>query len=147
MLSLGFFDLFKQAFEEVASSLLTPADLDTVIETDGSLASHELDWDLAVALDKQVWGQGFPAPLFSDEFIVKLQKVVGERHLKLSLQKSDDQTGRMIDAIYFQQATFLPTKVQMVYELQTNEFNRRQSVQLNVRHCIPIESSTFTNTP
>jgi single-stranded-DNA-specific exonuclease len=55
------------------------------------------------------------------------------------LQKADDQTGRMIDAIYFQQATFLPTKVHMVYELQTNEFNGRQSVQLNVRHCIPIE--------
>ena len=133
------FDRFKQAFEEVASSLLTPADLDAVIETDGSLASHEVDWDVAVALDKQVWGQGFPAPLFSDAFTVKLQKVVGERHLKLSLQKTDDPTGRMIDAIYFQQATFLPTKVQVVYELQTNEFNGRQSVQLNVRHCIPLD--------
>lgn len=133
------FDAFKQAFEEVASSLLTPADLDAEIETDGSLAPHEVDWDVAVALDKQVWGQGFPAPLFSDEFIVKLQKVVGERHLKLSLQKADDHTGRMIDAIYFQQAIFLPTNVHMVYELQTNEFNGRQSVQLNVRHCIPTE--------
>ena len=133
------FASFKQAFEDVAASLLTPADLDAVIETDGSLASHEVDWDVAVALDKQVWGQGFPAPLFGDEFVVKLQKVVGERHLKLSLQKADDQTGRMIDAIYFQQATFLPTKVHVVYELQTNEFNGRQGVQLNVRHCVPLE--------
>jgi len=133
------FDRFKTAFEEVAASLLTPADLDAVIETDGSLAAHEVDWDVAVALDKQVWGQGFPAPLFSDEFFVKLQKVVGERHLKLSLQKVDDQTGRMFDAIYFQQATFLPPKVQVVYELQTNEFNGRQGVQLNIRHCAPLE--------
>jgi single-stranded-DNA-specific exonuclease len=133
------FAIFKQAFEDVAASLLTPADLDAVIETDGSLASHEVDWDVAVALDKQVWGQGFPPPLFGDAFVVNLQKVVGERHLKLSLQKADDQTGRMIDAIYFQQATFLPTKVHLVYELQTNEFNGRQSVQLNVRHCVPLE--------
>ena len=133
------FDRFKTAFEEVAASLLTPADLDAVIETDGSLASHEVDWDVAAALDKQVWGQGFPAPLFSDAFVVKLQKVVGERHLKLSLQKVDDQTGRMVDAIYFQQATFLPPKVQVVYELQTNEFNGRQGVQLNVRHCVALE--------
>jgi len=51
----------------------------------------------------------------------------------------DDQTGRMVDAIYFQQATFLPPKVQVVYELQTNEFNGRQGVQLNVRHCAPLE--------
>ena len=133
------FATFKQAFENVAASLLTPADLNAVIETDGSLAAHEVDWDVAVALDKQVWGQGFPAPLFGDEFVVKLQKVVGERHLKLSLQKADDQTGRLIDAIYFQQDTFLPPKVHMVYELQTNEFNGRQSVQLNVRHCVPLE--------
>ena len=133
------FDRFKTAFEEVAASLLTPADLDAVIETDGSLAAHEVDWDVAVALDKQVWGQGFPAPLFGDEFVVKLQKVVGERHLKLSLQKADDQTGRLIDAIYFQQETFLPPKVHMIYELQTNEFNGRQNVQLNVRHCVPLE--------
>ena len=132
------FDAFKQAFEDVAASLLTPADLDAVIETDGSLSAHEVDWDVAVALDKQVWGQGFPAPLFSDVFIVNQQKVVGERHLKLSLQKADDQTGRMIDAIYFQQQDFLPTKVYVVYELQTNEFNGRQRVQLNVRHCIPV---------
>ena len=133
------FATFKQAFEDVAANLLTPADLDAVIETDGSLAAHEVDWDVAVALDKQVWGQGFPAPLFGDEFVVKLQKVVGERHLKLSLQKADDQTGRLIDAIYFQQETFLPPKVHMIYELQTNEFNGRQNVQLNVRHCVPLE--------
>jgi single-stranded-DNA-specific exonuclease len=133
------FQTFKHAFEDVAASLLTPADLDAVIETDGSLSAHEVDWDVAVALDKQVWGQGFPAPLFSDAFIVKLQKVVGERHLKLSLQKADDQTGRMIDAIYFQQQDFLPPKVHVVYELQTNEFNGRRSVQLNVRHCVPVE--------
>jgi single-stranded-DNA-specific exonuclease len=133
------FGRFQQAFEEVVAGLLTPADLDAVIETDGSLAAQELDWDIAVALNQQVWGQGFPAPLFVDAFEVKLQKVVGERHLKLSLQKADDVTGRMIDAIYFQQQDFLPSKVQMVYELQTNEFNGRQSVQLNVRHCVPLE--------
>ena len=133
------FDRFKKAFEEVAASLLTPADLNAVIETDGSLAVHEMDWEVAATLDKQVWGQGFPVPLFSDEFVVKLQKVVGERHLKLSLQKADDPTGRLLDAIYFQQATFLPPKVQVVYELQTNEFNGRQGVQLNVRHCLPVD--------
>jgi single-stranded-DNA-specific exonuclease len=133
------FEAFQQAFEEVASSLLTPADLEAIIETDGALASHELDWDVAVALDKQVWGQGFPAPLFADAFTVKSQKVVGERHLKLSLQKVDDHTGRMIDAIYFQQQVFLPAQVHLVYELQTNAFNGRQNVQLNVRHCFALE--------
>ena len=130
---------FRQVFEEVSASLLTPADLDAVIETDGSLGAHEVDWHVALALDHQVWGQGFPPPLFGDAFIVKLQKVVGDRHLKLSLQKLDDDSGRLIDAIYFQQQDFLPQKVHVVYALQTNEFNGRQQVQLNIRHCVPLE--------
>ena len=132
-------ETFRQVFEEVSASLLTPADLDAVIETDGSLSAHEVDWSVAEALDHQVWGQGFPPPLFGDAFIVKLQKVVGDRHLKLSLQKLDDDTGRLIDAIYFQQQEFLPQKVHVVYALQTNEFNGRQQVQLNIRHCVPLE--------
>ena len=130
---------FRQVFEEVSASLLTPADLDAVIETDGSLGAHEVDWHVALALDHQVWGQGFPPPLFGDAFIVKLQKVVGDRHLKLSLQKLDDDSGRLIDAIYFQQQDFLPQKIHVVYALQTNEFNGRQQVQLNIRHCVPLE--------
>ena len=130
---------FRQVFEEVSASLLTPADLDAVIETDGSLGAHEVDWHVALALDHQVWGQSFPPPLFGDAFIVKLQKVVGDRHLKLSLQKLDDDSGRLIDAIYFQQQDFLPQKVHVVYALQTNEFNGRQQVQLNIRHCVPLE--------
>ncbi len=130
---------FRQVFEEVSASLLTPADLDAVIETDGSLGAHEVDWHVALALDHQVWGQGFPPPLFGDAFIVKLQKVVGDRHLKLSLQKLDDDSGRLIDAIYFQQQDFLPQKVHVVYALQTNEFNGRQQVQINIRHCVPLE--------
>ena len=132
-------ETFRGVFEEVSASLLTPADLDAVIEIDGSLKAHEVDWFVAEALDHQVWGQGFPPPLFGDAFIVKLQKVVGDRHLKLSLQKLDDDSGRLIDAIYFQQQEFLPQKVHVVYALQTNEFNGRQQVQLNIRHCVPLE--------
>jgi single-stranded-DNA-specific exonuclease len=122
-------ETFRQVFEEVSASLLTPADLDAVIETDGSLSAHEVDLSVAEALDRQVWGQGFPPPLFGDTFIVKLQKVVGDRHLKLSLQKLDDGSGRLIDAIYFQQQEFLPQKVHLIYALQTNEFNGRKQVQ------------------
>jgi single-stranded-DNA-specific exonuclease len=94
-----------------------------------------MDWDLACALEKQVWGQGFAVPMFAGDFEVKQQKVVGEKHLKLSLQASAE---RIIDAIYFGCQTFLPERVRLVYALQTNEFNGRQSLQLNVRHWQPL---------
>ena len=46
------------------------------------------------------WGQGFPEPLFHGDFDVVNQRVVGERHLKLSLRKN----ARVVDAIAFNQA-------------------------------------------
>jgi single-stranded-DNA-specific exonuclease len=67
---------------------------------------------------------------------VKQQKIVGERHLKLSLQGL--QHAGMVDAIYFGKQEFLPERVKLVYALQTNEFNGRQSIQLNVRHWQPL---------
>jgi single-stranded-DNA-specific exonuclease len=129
-------DTFESAFEAVARDLLSPADLDEVIEVDGALDMQALDWGLALALESQVWGQGFPAPIFTGNFEVKQQKIVGERHLKLSLQGL--QSAGMVDAIYFGQQAFLPERVQLVYALQTNEFNGRQSIQLNVRHWQPL---------
>lgn len=132
------FSDFEEAFEDVAKSLLTVSDLDAVIEIDGHLAAHEMAWELAVALEKQVWGQGFPAPIFAGQFEVKQQKIVGERHLKLSLQSLGDPNMRLVDAIYFGQQAFLPAQVALVYALQTNEFNGRQTIQLNVRHCQPL---------
>ena len=129
------FDVFTSAFEVVAQSLLNHSDLDEIIEIDGTLNVQSMNWDLASALEKQVWGQGFAVPMFAGDFEVKQQKVVGEKHLKLSLQV---EAGRFIDAIYFGCQEFLPERVQLVYALQTNEFNGRQSLQLNVRHWQPL---------
>ncbi|MCB5183642.1 single-stranded-DNA-specific exonuclease RecJ [Methylobacillus gramineus] len=124
------FERFNLAFEAVVSSLLTPADLEAVIEVDGGLNVNELALDMAHTIERQVWGQGFPAPLFFDEFSVVSQRIVGERHLKLSLEKS----GSQFDAIFFRQEEFLPDTVQLVYQLQINEYRGVKSVQLCLQH-------------
>ncbi|MGH8717704.1 MAG: single-stranded-DNA-specific exonuclease RecJ, partial [Burkholderiales bacterium] len=81
------FPRFARAIEDTLRQLLTPADLERVIETDGPLAAEELTQDLALAIHSQVWGQGFPAPLFCDRFRVENQRVVKEKHLRLKLWK------------------------------------------------------------
>lgn len=124
------FERFQHGFEAVVRSLLTPADLESLIEVDGALESSDMQWDLACAIERQVWGQGFPQPTFYDQFSVEQQRVVGERHLKLVLGKS----GQRFDAIFFQQQAFLPQQIRAVYQLQTNEYNGKQSVQLCLRH-------------
>lgn len=121
---------FESAFEQVASEWLSPADLEAVIEVDGSLDHGSMQRETAALLERQVWGQGFAAPCFFDEFEVVAQRIVGERHLKLRLAKA----GHEYDAIFFQQEDFLPPRVALVYELQTNFYNGNESLQLNVRH-------------
>lgn len=124
------FERFSAGFEVVVAGLLTPADLEAIIEVDGELDAADIHWDTACAIERQVWGQGFPQPAFCDMFQVIDQRVVGERHLKLTLSKQ----GKRFDAIFFQQREFLPKDILAVYHLQTNEYKGAQAVQLSLRH-------------
>jgi single-stranded-DNA-specific exonuclease len=124
------FGRFRAAFEAVAQTLLSPADLDRVIETDGALPAEHLTLEAARVLEHQVWGQGFAAPTFDDDFTVIRQRVVGERHLKLRLEKD----GREVEAMLFAQATPLPPRIRAVYRLAVNEWNGTQTLQLTIEH-------------
>ncbi|MBI4936630.1 MAG: single-stranded-DNA-specific exonuclease RecJ [Nitrosomonadales bacterium] len=129
---------FRDAFESVAQSLLAPADLTRVIETDGALAPSDFSVGVARSLEQQVWGQGFPQPLFEGQFEVESQRVVGEKHLKLSLRSSPEQSSSpaagACDAIHFFSIEPLPERICAVFSLAINEFNGSASLQLVVRH-------------
>ena len=126
------FERFNHGFEAVVKTLITEADLESVLEVDGSLRTDEMSYAVAQALENQVWGQGFAPPVFYDEFEVLNQRLLGEKHLKLSLKKA----AVVIDAIYFNQTEFLNSPIQAAYQLQTNNYNGSQKVQLNLRHVV-----------
>lgn len=127
----GDFELFKHSFEAVVKTLISEADLESVLEVDGGLSVAEMSFQTAQLLETQVWGQGFAPPLFYDEFEVLSQRLLGEKHLKLILKSS---SGASIEAIYFNQTDFLTTRIQAAYQLQTNSYNGAQKVQLNLRY-------------
>ena len=124
------FELFHQSFDEVVRSLISEFELDSVLMVDGPLDVGDMSFTTAKSLENQVWGQGFASPLFYDEFEVLNQRVLGEKHLKLSLRKDSI----VVDAIYFNQVEFLPDIIQAAYQLQTNSYKGTQKVQLNVRY-------------
>ena len=124
------FNNFVAAFEQISGELLTADDLAQRIETDGALEHTEMNLEVARLLDAQVWGQGFPAPQFNDNFTVQNQRVVGEKHLKLRL----DKKGKIIEAILFGHNEPLPGQIHAVYSLSVNEYNGTQSLQLIIRH-------------
>ncbi|NDC09013.1 MAG: single-stranded-DNA-specific exonuclease RecJ [Oxalobacteraceae bacterium] len=122
------FSMFSEAFEQVARECLTAADLEHVLEHDGSLPPAYYTLEFIGQLDAQVWGQGFAPPLFCDEFRVLNQRVLKERHLKLQLERDN----RKFDAIWFNHAEALPDRVVAAYRLDANEYNGRTTVQLMV---------------
>ena len=123
---------FENAFEQTVRGLLTPADLEHVIETDGGLEPDDVSLPFAELLAAQVWGQGFPPPSFFDEFEVTEQKVVGSRHLKLRLRRRLAEPA--FNAILFGRSAPLPSRVSAVYRVHVNEFNGMRSVQLVLDH-------------
>ena len=121
---------FQAAFESVARELLDADALVQTISTDGALAANEFSLGIARDLQSQVWGQGFPEPLFEGNFRVAAQRVVGEKHLKLKLSSPAGS----FEAIRFFSADPAPDNIHAVYSLSINEYNGSQSLQLIVRH-------------
>jgi single-stranded-DNA-specific exonuclease len=124
---------FEEVFSETVAGLLSPSDRERTLETDGPLEAGYMSLDSARLLAAEIWGQGFPAPLFSDEFVVDNQRVLKDKHLKLHLRKG----GSRFEAIHFNRAEPAPAKVRAAYKLDVNEFNGKASVQLIVEHLEP----------
>ncbi len=124
------FERFQAEFEQVARKLLTPDQLHKIIETDGALEAEYYSLDFINLLDSVVWGQGFPPPLFYDKFYVINQRILKERHLKLTLEKD----GRQFDAIWFGHAEPVASTIDVVFRLDINEYNGNSKIQLMIEH-------------
>jgi single-stranded-DNA-specific exonuclease len=127
------FEAFSAAFEEIGKSSLTRNQLERVLETDGSLEDAYCTTQFIELLDTQVWGQGFAPPVFCDEFRVLNQRILKEKHLKLTLEKDN----RRYDAIWFGHVDELPERARVAYRLDANEYNGVTRVQLMVEHAEP----------
>lgn len=132
-IKLDNFALFAELFQAVVLESLAGERIKDEIITDGSLSAAELDLDFARLLRQfGPWGQGFPEPLFDDEFEVSASRRVGENHLKLTVTKGNVSC----DAIYFRcpESKFVTEadRVHLVYKLDINVFRGFENLQLLV---------------
>jgi len=137
---------FAAAFEAVARELIAPAQLLRRRESDGPLAPGELGIELAEALRGQVWGQGFPPPVFDDAFAVAEQRIVAGKHTRLTLVgprcagpagAGAAPVGARYAAILFNRVDPLPAAIRAVYRPEVDEWNGSASLQLVVEHWEP----------
>ena len=134
-LKAGNLSAFQDAFNEVLcdfeASLFTPQ-----VMTDGELQAMDFSLHFADVLKHAaIWGHGFVPPIFDGVFEVAQAKILKDKHLKLSLRYPDVQYP--IEAIYFNFDTdkwdYRAAKVHVLFELDINEWQGKQSLQLMVR--------------
>lgn len=121
---------FADRFDDAVRALSDPAALERSIDSDGPLDPGYMSLAAARLLDGEIWGQGFPGPLFDDVFEVETQRLLKERHLKLTLRKGHAR----FDAIRFNSPEPAPARIRAAYRLGVNEYNGRSSVQLLVEY-------------
>ncbi|MDP1790807.1 MAG: single-stranded-DNA-specific exonuclease RecJ, partial [Methylibium sp.] len=122
------FGHFERALVHVASEWLDAAALQRTLRTDGPLGAEHFNADTVRVLEAQVWGQAFEPPVFCDRVEVVSQRLVGEKHLKLSVRHG----GALRDAIWFGHSEPVAEQVTLAYQLRVDEYNGRQRVQMIV---------------
>jgi len=134
--------VFEAAFQAELKDRLNEDALTGVLESDGVLDAGEFKLELAELLRSAgPWGQSFPEPLFDGIFTVLNHRVVGERHLKLSVRP--DGGRQALDAIAFNQAAEHQLgkgqRVRLAYRLDSNEYRGLLGLQLMVEMIEPIK--------
>jgi single-stranded-DNA-specific exonuclease len=114
--------------QQVAHEWLDAATLSRRLLTDGPLAVEYFNAETVQSLDAQVWGQAFEPPLFSDEVDVVAQRLVGEKHLKLTRAPRGARARR--DLVRPREP--VPERVTLAYRLVLDEWNGRERVQMVV---------------
>jgi single-stranded-DNA-specific exonuclease len=128
------YDIFVAGFDAAVQELSGRKSFDPIIETDGSLETGYANAEVAGLLQQQVWGAGFPAPVFRDTFQVRQQRLLKDKHLKLSLERGHQR----FDAIWFNHADMLPEQIDAAYRLDQNTWNGIVSAQLIIEYaCEP----------
>ncbi len=121
-------ELFEACFMEVAAQLLSPATLQRKLETDGPLEAQYRRVEFVDVMHKEVWGQGFAPPVFSDDVEVVSQRLVGEKHLALKLKHQ----GQAVDGIWFGRIEPLPARVKLAYRLDVDEWQGQKRIRFMV---------------
>ena len=119
---------FEAGLRSIAREWLDAAALTRRLDTDGPLAPEYRRAEMVDTLHREVWGQGFAAPTFSEELEIVSQRLVGERHLALKLRHQ----GQPVDGIWFGRVEPLPNRAVLAFRLDADEWQGQRRVRFLV---------------
>lgn len=134
-----------EAFETAFNDIMGQMDDEVFAEqkfTDGPLQASDFSlWFAEHLADASIWGHGFAPPIFDGVFEVLSFKILKDKHLKLSLRYPDVQYP--IEAICFNFDSsvwdYRAEQVHLLFQLDINEWNGKQSLQLMVKDLAVIK--------
>ena len=131
-------EMLRVRLEAIAERQLAGATLLPSLPVDAVVSLGDLDWALVEQLRQlEPCGYANTQPVFASTGLeVVSARLVGSdgRHLKLAVR--DPRTHTSMEAIAFRMGEWygnLPSRVDLVYAVEINEFNGRKSLQLNVK--------------
>ena len=103
---------------------------------DGELELSEFTSEIGDLLAEEIWGQGFPQPVFYGEFEITQQSLMKEKHLRLMVRpigRSElKPTNKPFTAVWFNRTQSLPAKAKLAYRLVTDRYQGQARVQLMI---------------
>jgi single-stranded-DNA-specific exonuclease len=132
------FEKFDACFQEVANSLLNDEILERRHPHDGALQPSEFTPEISDLLAEEIWGQGFPQPVFYGEFEITQQSLMKEKHLRLMVRPlgSDPTESKLaakpLTAVWFNRTQSLPAKAKLAYRLVTDRYQGQARIQLMI---------------
>ncbi|MEI6415070.1 MAG: single-stranded-DNA-specific exonuclease RecJ, partial [Pseudomonadota bacterium] len=136
------FEAFREAFESAVHAALGGVLPSAELLSDGPLSPAELTLDTAQTVRLAgPWGQAFPEPLFDNECRVLGQRIIKDRHLKLSVAVGE---GPPIEAMAFnfeETGEWPPggaDHLHLAYKLDVNHYQGSRRLQLLVEQFAPL---------
>lgn len=144
-LAKGDLHQFTEALEAAVAETLNHAPPLAVEDSDGALGAGDLGLQLAESLSAGgPWGQHFPEPTFDGVFDVLQHRVVGEKHLKLTLAAEGAEIGGIAFNIDVNGWLARPLKrIHALYRLDINEYRGERNPQLVIQSFWPTDANSL----
>ena len=135
---------FTEALEAAVAETLNHVPPQAVEDSDGALGAGDLGLQLAESLSAGgPWGQHFPEPTFDGVFDVLQHRIVGEKHLKLTLAAEGAEIGGIAFNIDVNGWQARPLKrIHTLYRLEVNEYRGERNPQLVIQSFWPADADS-----
>ncbi len=138
----------RRRLNEHAASCLSAEDLQPCVSIDAELSTEEISFELVNELQTlEPYGAGNPRPVFlaPNLCIVSEPRLIGQRHLKMSVA---GPKGRPLETIWWngaEEMTAVKNGIEMAYTIETSNWTGETFLQLSVQDVQPSRQQTVNS--